>query len=98
MLYKRSTIMVDNDWGQFIDIDDLSVYKGNTFTRQKIYYKVELYNNHNSLCRESDFVKEIPKMIHFEDDPNPTWFDNIYVCSTIVTTFTACSIMLFAIF
>lgn len=92
MLYKRSTIMCDDDyaydWGHFIDIDDAPINKINQVSRKMVYNVDAYYTATTSFPWLSEsylMTLEIPQR-------NP--INDSCLCSTIVTTFTLGSIML----
>ena len=84
MLYKRTTIMCDDDWGHFIDMDDMQLNP----VSHKIVYAGEPYYTtptYQWLSETYLMALEIPRRNVIKDS---------CVCSTFVTTLTVGSIML----
>ena len=79
MLYKRTTIVGDDDWGHFIDMDDIQI-------KQVSHKIVEPYYTTTTtfqlMCETCLRAFEIPRI------------NNSCICSTFVTTCTLGTIML----
>jgi len=83
MLYKR--VIGDDDWGQFIDIDDTPIHKSNHIPRNGIG-PTYMYKLLSETCL---IIIEIPRRNTIKDN---------CICSTIITAFTLGSVMLCFIF
>ena len=85
MLYQKSTIIRDDDWGHFIDIDDMQI---NQVSHKMVCTAEPYYTSTTSFQWLSEtyiMSLEILKKNPIKDS---------CVCSTFVTTFTLGSIML----
>lgn len=83
MLYKRPSVMCDDDWGHFIDMDDIPL-KQVSHKIVKPYYATT--TPFNLISKTGLMVIEIPRI------------KNSCICSAFVTTLTLGSIMLCFIF
>ena len=82
MLYKRTSILVDDDWGYFIDIDDIQ--------SSQVSNKIEQYYTTTPYCLYQ-WLSE--KYIMTLDIPRKNPIKGSCICSTFVTTVTMGSIM-----
>jgi hypothetical protein len=78
MLYKRA--ICDDDWGQFIDIDDTPIYKSQIYKKGVGASYMYKWFNETYLI-----IIEIPRKYTIKYN---------CICSTIITTFTVGSVML----
>jgi hypothetical protein len=85
MLYKRTTIMGDDDWGHFIDIDDTTINKISHKMVDAYYTTTTPFCLYQWLSETYIMALEIPSKSIIKDS---------CICSTFVTTFTLGSIML----
>ena len=87
MLYKRSTVMCDDDWGHFIDMDDTPLNK-----KSRVLYAGEPYHATTTSFCIYNFLSETYLMAC--EIPIRTTINDSCICSAFVTTFTLGSIML----
>jgi hypothetical protein len=86
MLYKRSTVICDDDWGHFIDIDDTQINRVSHKIAEPYYTTTTPFCIYNLLSETYLMSLEIPRI------------KDSCICSTFVTTLTIGSIMLCFIF
>ena len=79
MLYKRSTVMCDDDWGHFIDMDDIPLKQVSHKIVEPYYTTTTTFLWLSETCLRA---LEIPRI------------NKSCICSTFVTTFTLGSIIL----
>ena len=79
MLYKRSTVLCDDDWGHFIDVDDIPLKQVSHKIVESYYTTTTPFQWLSETCL---MAIEIPRI------------NDSCICSTFVTTFTLGSIML----
>jgi hypothetical protein len=91
MLYKRTTIMVDDDWGHFIDIDDTPMNKINLGYHKMVYNVDPHYTTTNPYCLYQMLSETYLMALEI---PIRNTIKDSCICSTFVTTFTLGSIML----
>ena len=83
MLYKRTTLMCNDDWGYFIDIDDTPINKIN-----KGSFNSE---SHNTTTSTFQWLNET--YITSLEIPRKNIINTNCICSIFVTTFTLGSIV-----
>ena len=87
MLYKSATILGDEDWGYFIDVDDTPI--------NKISHKmVDSYYTATTTTPFCLYQWLSETYLIALEIPRKSTIKNSCICSTFVTTFTLGSIML----
>ena len=79
MLYKRSTVMCDDDWGHFIDMDDIPLKQVSHKIGEPYYPTTTPFCLLSETCLEALVIPRI---------------NNSCICSTFVTSLTMGSIIL----
>jgi hypothetical protein len=85
MLYKSATILGDEDWGYFIDVDDIPLKQVSHKIVEQYYTATTPFCLYQWLSETYIMALEIPRKSTIKDS---------CICSTFVTTFTLGSIML----